>query len=80
MVLEESGLARTRPDAVRIQFARLRGYAECLETIKAHGYDLARDHGGALHAGVAARRGIDEADTGGAAPARRPCRAVVGVA
>src|SRR3954471_23785505 len=41
MLLDESGLARSRPDAVRIQFARPRGYAECLETIKAHGYDLA---------------------------------------
>lgn len=40
MLLEESGLARSRPDAV-IEFARPRGYPELLEVIKAHGYDLA---------------------------------------
>src|SRR4051812_40339900 len=39
-LLEESGLARSRPDAV-IEFARPRGYPELLEVIKAHGYDLA---------------------------------------
>ncbi|HWT91365.1 MAG TPA: hypothetical protein VN238_00070 [Solirubrobacteraceae bacterium] len=41
LLLEESGLAQARPDA-RIEFARPRGYPELLETIKAHGYDLAR--------------------------------------
>jgi hypothetical protein len=45
---EESGLASSRPDAVRIEFARPRGYAECLESIKAHGYDLARAGDGTL--------------------------------
>jgi hypothetical protein len=40
-LLEESGLARSRPDAA-IEFARPRGYPELLEAIKAHGYDLAR--------------------------------------
>jgi hypothetical protein len=43
-LLEESGLARSRPDAV-IEFARPRGYPELLEVIKAHGYDLARRRG-----------------------------------
>jgi hypothetical protein len=44
LLLEESGLARSRPDAV-IEFARPRGYPELLEVIKAHGYDLARRRG-----------------------------------
>jgi hypothetical protein len=43
-LLEESGLAESRPDAV-IEFARPRGYPELLEVIKAHGYDLARRAG-----------------------------------
>jgi hypothetical protein len=47
-LLEESGLARSRPDAARIEFARPRGYPECLESIKAHGYDLARAGDGRL--------------------------------
>jgi hypothetical protein len=38
---EESGLAEARPDA-RIEFSRPGGYPELLETVKAHGYDLAR--------------------------------------
>jgi len=40
LLMESSGLAAARPDAV-IEFARPRGYPELLETIKAHGYDLA---------------------------------------
>jgi hypothetical protein len=44
LLLEESGLARSRPEAV-IEFARPRGYPELLEVIKAHGYDLAHDRG-----------------------------------
>jgi len=44
LLYEESGLARSRPDAV-IEFARPRGYPEMLETIKAHGYDMARARG-----------------------------------
>src|SRR4051794_9576743 len=44
LLFEESGLARSRPDAV-IEFARPRGYRELLEVIKAHGYDLARSRG-----------------------------------
>ena len=47
VMMEESGLTASRPDAA-IVFARPRGYPELLETIKAHGYDLARALGGAL--------------------------------
>ena len=43
-MMERSGLAAARPDA-RIEFARPRGYPELLETIKAHGYDLALKRG-----------------------------------
>lgn len=46
-LMEESGLAESRPDAV-IEFARPRGYPELLETIKAHGYDMARQDGDRL--------------------------------
>ena len=46
-LMEESGLARARPDLV-IEFALPRGYAELLETIKAHGHDLARAGDGVL--------------------------------
>ena len=42
--LEESGLARARPDAV-IEFTLLDGYPQLLEAVKAHGYDLARRRG-----------------------------------
>jgi hypothetical protein len=49
LLTEESGLGRSRPDAV-VEFARPRGYPELLEVIKAHGYDLARASGGALPA------------------------------
>ncbi|MBD0282138.1 MAG: hypothetical protein ICV69_08105 [Thermoleophilaceae bacterium] len=41
LLMEESGLVRSRPEAV-IEFARPRGYPELLEVIKAHGYDLVR--------------------------------------
>jgi hypothetical protein len=47
VLMRESGLARSRPEAV-IEFARPRGYPELLEVIKAHGFDLARRRGGAL--------------------------------
>lgn len=43
-LLQESGLAAARPDAV-IEFSRPGGYPELLEIIKAHGYDLARRRG-----------------------------------
>jgi hypothetical protein len=49
LLMEESGLGRSRPDAV-VEFARPRGYPELVEVIKAHGYDLARASGGALPA------------------------------
>jgi hypothetical protein len=52
LLMEESGLAASRPDAV-IEFARPRGYPELLEAIKAHGYDMARRAGGALPAAPA---------------------------
>jgi hypothetical protein len=41
---EESGLDRARPGAV-IEFSRPGGYPELLETVKVHGYDLARRRG-----------------------------------
>ena len=41
---EESGLGRARPQAT-IAFSLLEGYTELRETIKAHGYDLARGQG-----------------------------------
>jgi hypothetical protein len=44
MLLQESGLASSRPDAA-IEFSRPGGYPELLELIKAHGYDLARRRG-----------------------------------
>ena len=44
VLLEESGLARARPDVV-IEFSRPGGYPELLELVKAHGYDLARRKG-----------------------------------
>ena len=43
-LLDESGLARARPDAV-IEFTFVDGYTQLAETIKAHGYDLARQSG-----------------------------------
>jgi hypothetical protein len=41
---EESGLTEARPHA-RIEFSRPGGYPELLETVKVHGYDLARQLG-----------------------------------
>ena len=46
-LMKESGLAESRPDAA-IEFARPRGYPELLETIKSHGYDMARADGDRL--------------------------------
>ena len=43
-LLDESGLSRARPDAV-IEFTFVDGYTQLAETIKAHGYDLARRTG-----------------------------------
>jgi hypothetical protein len=39
MFMDESGLARTRPDA-RIRFSRPAGYLELLENVQIHGYRL----------------------------------------
>jgi hypothetical protein len=44
LFMEESGLARARPDAV-IEFSRPGGYPDLLEIVKVHGYDLARRRG-----------------------------------
>jgi hypothetical protein len=41
MVMEESGLELVRPD-LDISFSNPAGYLELLETIKAHGWELAR--------------------------------------
>lgn len=41
MLMEESGLHRVRPD-LDISFSNPAGYLELLETVKAHGWDLAR--------------------------------------
>jgi hypothetical protein len=42
--LDETGLERARPDA-HIEFSRPTGYAELLELVKVHAYDLARREG-----------------------------------
>ena len=44
ILLEETGIARARPDAV-IEFTLLDGYTQLRDIIKAHGYDLARRRG-----------------------------------
>ena len=44
LLMEESGLARARPDAV-IQFTLLEGYTQLRDIIKAHGYDFVRGRG-----------------------------------
>jgi hypothetical protein len=44
LLMEESGLAAARPDAV-IHFTLLDGYTQLREIVKAHGYDLARRRG-----------------------------------
>jgi hypothetical protein len=47
MFMEESGLARTRPEA-RIEFSRPQGYVELLELVKIHGYHLMQERGEVL--------------------------------
>jgi hypothetical protein len=44
ILLNETGLARARPDAV-IEFTLLDGYAQLGDIIRAHGYELARRRG-----------------------------------
>jgi hypothetical protein len=51
--MEESGLERARPDAV-IEFSRPTGYAELLELVKAHSFDVARREGRLVSAEEAA--------------------------
>jgi hypothetical protein len=51
--LDETGLERARPDA-HIEFSRPTGYAELLELVKAHAYDLARREGRLISAEVSA--------------------------
>ena len=42
--MEQSGLARARPTA-RIDFTRIQGFAQLLELVKVHGYDLMMQRG-----------------------------------
>jgi hypothetical protein len=51
--IEQTGLERARPDAV-IEFSRPTGYAELLELVKAHSYDVARREGRLVSAEEAA--------------------------
>jgi hypothetical protein len=50
MFMEQSGLARTRPDA-QIRFSRPAGYLELLENVQIHGYHLMLNAGRALERG-----------------------------
>lgn len=70
LLFEASGLARARP-GLRIEFARPRGYAELLESIKAHGYDLARARGALPPAEEVAADWHDEVWLPGVAAMRR---------
>jgi hypothetical protein len=45
--MEESGLSRSRPEAV-IEFSRPQGYPELFELIKAYGFDLAQSRAAAV--------------------------------
>jgi hypothetical protein len=69
-LLEESGLAEARPDAV-VEFSRPGGYPELLELIKAHGYDLARRRGELLAAPEMAADWYDTVYVPGVAALRR---------
>jgi len=42
LLMEESGLERSRPEA-RIEFSRPQGYAELLEHVRVHGFNLMRE-------------------------------------
>ena len=70
LLLEESGLAESRPDAV-IEFARPRGYPELLEVIKAHGYDLGRTRGALPAPAEVAADWYDQVYVPGVAAVRR---------
>lgn len=69
-LLQESGLAQARPDAV-VEFSRPGGYPELLELVKAHGYDLARRRGDLLSAEEVAADWFDNVFAPGVAAARR---------
>ena len=69
-LLDESGLARARPETV-IEFSRPGGYPELLELIKAHGYDLARRQGSLPSAEEVAADGHDNVFAPGVAALRR---------
>ena len=70
LLLEESGLAESRPDAV-IEFARPRGYPELLKVIKAHGYDLGRTRGALPAPAEVAADWYDQVYVPGVAAVRR---------
>lgn len=69
-LVDESGLAQARPEAV-IEFSRPGGYAELLELIKAHGYDLARERGALPSAADVAADWYDRVYLPGVAALRR---------
>jgi hypothetical protein len=69
VLMEESGLARARPDVV-IEFALPRGYPELLEVIKAYGWDLARERGAVPPREEVAARWHDEVYAPGVAAVR----------
>ena len=69
-LLQESGLARARPDAV-VEFSRPGGYPELLELVKAHGYDLARRRGDLLSPEEVAADWFDNVFMPGVAAVRR---------
>jgi len=69
-LMEESGLAAARPDAV-IEFSRPGGYPELLELIKAHGYDLTRRRGAFVPAEEVATDWYDNVFTPAVAALRR---------
>jgi hypothetical protein len=69
-LLQESGLADARPDAV-IDFSRPGGYPELLELIKAHGYDLARRRGALPDPAEVASDWYDQVFAPGVAALRR---------
>jgi hypothetical protein len=69
-LMEESGLAEARPDAV-IEFSRPAGYPELLEVIKAHGYDMARSRGELLSVAEVAADWFDRMYAPGVAALKR---------
>lgn len=70
ILMEDSGLARARPDAV-IEFSRVEGCRELLELVKAHGYDLMRARGRLLDPAEVAADWYDTVYRPGLAALRR---------